>query len=197
MDWKDLQTLIYDINICPSASFNANVGEARVYGVESNVDYKVNESWSLQASGSYTDSHLISSHYATFEANVGERLPYVPYFSYSANARYEHPLSARMNGYAQFDIAHKGDMWDDLHVVGSNGLPRMLQPAYTLMNVRLGVQPADSQRWLAELYVTNLTNKNAIIYTNTGNFDLRQTTNEPRVYGLRLSYRFVKVSGGE
>jgi outer membrane receptor protein involved in Fe transport len=197
MDWKDLQTLIYDINICPSASFNANVGEARVYGVESNVDYRVNESWSLQASGSYTDSHLISSHYVTFEANVGERLPYVPYFSYSANARYEHPLSARMNGYAQFDIAHKGDMWDDLHVVGSNGLPRMLQPAYTLMNVRLGVQPADSQRWLAELYVTNLTNKNAIIYTNTGNFDLRQTTNEPRVYGLRLSYRFVKVSGGE
>jgi outer membrane receptor protein involved in Fe transport len=50
--------------------------------------------------------------------------------------------------------------------------------------------------WLAELYVTNLANKNAIVYTNTGNFDLRQTVNEPRVYGLRLSYRFGKVSSG-
>ncbi len=33
---------------------------------------------------------------------------------------------------------------------------------------------------------------NAIMYTNTGNFDLRQTTNEPRVYGLRVNYRFGK-----
>ena len=28
--------------------------------------------------------------------------------------------------------------------------------------------------------MTNLADKNAIIYTNTGNFDLRQTINEPR-----------------
>lgn len=195
MDWKDLQTLIYDINICPSSSFNANVGEARIYGVESNVDYKVDENWSLQASTSYTDSHLISSTYATFEPNVGERLPYVPYFSYSANVRYERPLNGRTNGYAQFDVAHKGDMWDDLHVVGSNGFPRMLQPAYSIMNLRFGMSPPDG-RWLAELYVTNLANKNAILYTNTGNFDLRQTTNEPRVYGLRLSYRFGKGAVG-
>jgi hypothetical protein len=27
-------------------------------------------------------------------------------------------------------------------------------------------------------------------YTNEGNFDLRQTVNEPRVFGARLSYRF-------
>ena len=26
----------------------------------------------------------------------------------------------------------------------------------------------------------------AITYTNTGNFDLRATTNEPRVFGLRV-----------
>jgi outer membrane receptor protein involved in Fe transport len=123
-------------------------------------------------------------------------LPYVPYFNYSANVRYERPMSTRVNGYAQFDIAHKGDMWDDLHVVGSNGLPRMLQPAYSLMNLRLGMSPPGGA-WLAEFYVTNLANKNAILYTNTGNFDLRQTVNEPRVYGLRLSYRFGKGSGGE
>ena len=196
MNWRDLQTIIYDINICPSASFYANVGQARVYGAESNVDYKVNENWSLQASASYTDSHLISSTYATFEGNVGERLPFVPYFNYSGNLRYQHPLSANLNGYAQFDVAHKGDMWDDLHVVGSNGFPRMLQPAYTLLNLRFGLNPAGGH-WLAEIYVPNLTDKNAIIYTNTGNFDLRQTTNEPRVIGLRLNYRFGKETNSE
>jgi outer membrane receptor protein involved in Fe transport len=45
------------------------------------------------------------------------------------------------------------------------------------------------------LYITNLANKNAVIYTNEGNFDLRQKVNEPRVFGVRLSYRFGKLSG--
>jgi iron complex outermembrane recepter protein len=192
MNWKDLQTLIYDIDICPTSSFNANVGNARIYGVESNVDYRITDNWTVQGSVSYTDSHLIESTYATFEQNVGERLPYVAYFNWSGNLRYQRALSAEVHWFGQFDIAHKGDMWNDLHVEGSNGFPRMLQPEYTLMNLRFGVS-SDSGHWLAELYCTNLTDKNAIIYTNTGNFDLRQTTNEPRAYGLRLSYRFGKA----
>jgi outer membrane receptor protein involved in Fe transport len=195
MNWKDLQTSIYDANICPPSSFVANVGQARVYGVESNVDYKLNSNWSLQAAASYTDSHLISSHYTAFQPNVGERLPFVPYFSYSANVRYEQPLGVRFKGYAQLDLAHKGDMWNDLHVAGTNGLPRVLQPDYTLLNVRFGLNAPGSQ-WLAELYVTNLTNKTAILYTNPGNFDVRHTINEPRVYGVRLNYRFGKAAGG-
>jgi outer membrane receptor protein involved in Fe transport len=195
MEWKDLQTLIYDFSVCPPSPFNANVGDARVYGAESNIDWKLSESWSLQASAAYTDAHLISSKYLAFEGNVGERLPYVPYFNYSANVRYEHALGARLRGYAQFDLAHKGDMWNDLHVEGLNGFPRMLQPAYTIMNLRFGLNPAGDP-WLAELYITNLTDKNAIIYTNTGNWDLRQTVSEPRAIGVRLSYRFGKVYTG-
>jgi outer membrane receptor protein involved in Fe transport len=61
------------------------------------------------------------------------------------------------------------------------------------MNLRFGLNPG-SERWLAEFFITNLTDKNAIVYTNTGNFDLRYTTNEPRVFGLRLNYRWGKGS---
>jgi hypothetical protein len=39
-------------------------------------------------------------------------------------------------------------------------------------------------------------NKEAVIFTNEGNFDLRQTVNEPRVFGVRLSYRFGKANAG-
>jgi iron complex outermembrane receptor protein len=196
MNWKQLQTIIYDVNICPSSSFYVNVGQARIYGVESNVDYKVNENWSMQAAGSYTDSHLISSPYTTFEPNVGERLPYVPYFSWSWNLRYEHPLTTGLRGYAQIDMAHKGDMWNDLHVAGSNGFPRILQPGYSIANLRLGLNP-EGGHWLTEFYITNLTDKNAIVFSNTGNFDLRQTTNEPRVFGMRLNYRFGKETNSQ
>lgn len=196
MNWKDLQTLIYDVDICAPSSFNVNVGDARIYGAESNVDLKLGEHWSMQAAASYTDSHLISSPYATFQGNVGERLPFVPYFSYSWNVRFQQPLGERLTGYAQFDIAHKGDMWNDLHITGSNGFGRINQPGYSIMNLRVGLNPAGGH-WLAELYVRNLADKNAIIYSNTGNFDLRETTNEPRVIGLRVNYRFGKETVAE
>jgi outer membrane receptor protein involved in Fe transport len=196
MHWKQLQTIIYDVDICAPSSFYVNVGNARIYGVESNINYKISDNWSLQAAGSYTDSRLVSTEYTTFQANVGERLPFVPYFSWSWNLRYEHPLIAGLRGYAQVDMAHKGDMWDDLHVGGSNGFPRLLQPDYSILNLRFGLNP-EGGHWLTEFYVTNLTDKNAIVYTNTGNFDLRETTNEPRVIGMRLNYRFGKETNSE
>jgi outer membrane receptor protein involved in Fe transport len=196
MDWKDLQALIYNALICPTASYNINVGDARIYGVESNIDYRPDDHWSWQASANYTDGHVISTVDPNYQTFVGERLPFSPYFNWSWNVRYEHPLADRLRGYFQFDMTHKGDMYNGLNPNDANtGLPRILQPAYTLMNLRLGLTPP-GDRWLAEFYITNLTDKNAIVYSNTGNFDLRLTTNEPRVFGLRLSYRFGKGAVG-
>ncbi|MBV8909853.1 MAG: TonB-dependent receptor, partial [Gammaproteobacteria bacterium] len=196
MNWKQLQALIYDPTVCPSSSFNINVGEARIYGAETNVDWHINQSWVLQAAGNYTDAHVISASTPTQQPFVGERLPFAPYFNWSWNLRYEHPLAAELRGYFQFDMAHKGDMWNALNPNDHNlGIPRILQPPYTLMNLRLGLNPL-SDKWLVELYITNLTDKNAIVYSNTGNFDVRLTTNEPRVYGLRVNYRWGKTSGG-
>ena len=196
MNWKELQTLIYNAATCAPSSFGVNIGDARIQGVESNVDYKLNDHWSMQAAGSYTDSHIVSSPYPAFQANVGERLPFVGYFNWSWNLRYQLHLREGLLGYAQLDMAHKGDMWNDVRVEGSNGFPRILQPGYTVANLRVGLNPPDS-RWLAELYVTNVADTNAIVYSNTFNFDLRETTNEPRVVGLRLNYRFGKISGTE
>jgi iron complex outermembrane recepter protein len=197
MEWKQLQALIYDANVCPSSSYNINVGDARIYGMESNIDYKVNSNWSLQVSADYTDARVTSPADANYDAYVNERLPFAPYFSWSWNARYEHPLGGSLRGYAQFDMAHKGDMWNGLNPEDKNtGLPRLLQPDYTISNLRLGLTP-DGGHWLAEFYITNLADKNAIIYSNTGNFDLRETTNEPRVFGVRLNYRFGKEANSE
>jgi len=196
MDWKDLQALIYNALVCPSASYNINVGDARIYGVESNLAYQVNENLSLQASINYTDGHVTSTVNPNYQDYVGERLPFSPYFNWSWNLRYEHPLADNLRGYFQFDMAHKGDMYNGLNPNDVNtGLPRVLQPAYTIMNLRLGLNPINDH-WLAEFYITNLADKNAIVYSNTGNFDLRLTTNEPRVFGVRLSYRFGKGGVG-
>jgi iron complex outermembrane recepter protein len=193
MDWTGYQTPVFDLAICPT-TFNANLGNAHIYGAESNIDYRITDGLSVQASANYNDSRLVSNTYENPDYVVvpGERLPYVPYFSYSANVRYEKSLSAAFKAYTQYDIAHKGDMWSDLRVVNTNGFGRTLQPAYGISNVRFGLQ-APNDHWTAEAYITNLFDKDAVIFTNTGNYDHRQTTNLPRVYGLRLQYRWGKL----
>jgi iron complex outermembrane receptor protein len=197
MPWKNLQTLLFDPGYCPSSSFNVNVGDARIYGMESEVKYQASAFLSMGLSASYNDSRVVSAIPGITVVNPGERLPYVPYFNWSGNVRYEAPIKDALHGYVQYDAAHKGDMWNDLQTSGFNGLPRVLQPGYSIMNLRFGLNQTDAH-WSTELYVTNLLNKAAVIYTNEGNFDLRQTVNEPRVFGVRLSYRFgAKQDQGE
>lgn len=197
MPWKNYQALLFDPGVCASNSFNANIGDARVYGMESNVKYQASTFLSMELSASYNDSRITSNSFSNqyFQVNPGERLPYVPYFDWSGNLRYDRPVQDALHWYGQYDVEHKGDMFNTLQENGSNGLPYVLQPGYTLMNIRFGLEQLD-EHWTAELYITNLTNKNAVIYTNEGNFDLRQTVNEPRVFGMRLSYRFGKAAAG-
>jgi outer membrane receptor protein involved in Fe transport len=197
MPWKNYQSLIFDPALCPSASFDANIGDARVYGMESDVKYQPNSRLSMEYSASYNDARMKTDTYynSNFQVIPGERLPYDPYFSWSGNIRYEAPIEDALHGYVQYDVEHKGDMWNNLQANGSNGLPRVLQPGYSIMNLRFGFNQVD-EHWTTELYITNLLNKEAVIYTNEGNFDLRQTVNEPRVFGVRMSYRFGKTTGG-
>jgi hypothetical protein len=60
-------------------------------------------------------------------------------------------------------------MWNTLQANGSNGLPHVLQPGYSVMNLRFGLNQTDAH-WMSELYITNLLNKDAVIYTNEGSF---------------------------
>ena len=196
MPWKDFQAPIFDESICPT-TFNANFGDARVYGAESNIAIQIAEGLTFEASGNYNDSRLTTvkpdfTGVLTDMIIPDERLPFVPYLSYSANVRYERSLAEELKGYIQYDIAHKGDMWSDLRALsnpalGKLGTSRVLQPEYNISNIRLGIERAS---WTLEAYISNLWNTNAVIYVNTGNYDDRQTTNEPRVFGLRASYKW-------
>ena len=93
MDWKDLQALIYNALVCSTSSYNINVGQARIYGAESNIDYRLTDNLTLQASVNYTQASVTSTVTPDYQTYVGERLPFAPYFSWSWNARYEHPLA--------------------------------------------------------------------------------------------------------
>ncbi|HUN72086.1 MAG TPA: TonB-dependent receptor [Steroidobacteraceae bacterium] len=199
MRWDGYQAPIFDDSICPT-TFNANFGTARIYGAETNFAYRIAEGLTVEANANYNDSRLVSvkpdfSGVLTQMIVPNETLPFVPYFSYSANARYERALGGALSGFIEYDISHKGDRWSDLRALsnpelGSRaGSARVLEPEYNIEDVRLGVESPDGA-WSLEGYITNLLNTDAVILVNTGNYDRRETTNEPRVIGVHVSYNF-------
>jgi iron complex outermembrane recepter protein len=183
-EWKDFQTAVFDLAVSPN-TFYANIGDARIIGMETSVEARPTERLSLSFSGSYNDSQIISNRFANpdFPVLARERLPSVPYLKYSATVRYQWPMFANQ-AFVQLDGSHTGSMWSNLNVN-----TRRLQPAYNLSSFRLGLEQ-EGGRWSAEAYVSNLTNKHAVIFYNPYLYDSRSTTNAPRAFGLRLSYRF-------
>ncbi len=143
MPWKNYQTAVFDLAIDP-VTFNANIGNARIYGVESNIEYRPIHGLTLSLAGNYNDSVMTSNAYDNpeFVVTSGQRLPFVPYFKGSASARYEMDHWDRASTpTAQFDISYTGDMWSDLNTSTLERRPAVsLQPAYTLSNIALGLQ---------------------------------------------------------
>ncbi len=184
-DWKDFQTAVYDLSIAPF-TFYANIGDARVIGMETSFEARPTERLSFSLSGSYNDSQIVSNVFSNpnFPVYAHQRLPSVPYLKASATIRYEWPVFSGNKAYVQFDESHTGSMQSSL-----NANSRKLQPQYNIGSLRLGLEQADGH-WGAEAYVSNITNKHAVIFYNPYLYDSRFTTNAPRAIGLRLKYRF-------
>lgn len=147
MSWKNYQT---EVSIPgPPFGFQANVGDARIAGVESTVEWVLIDGLHLSFSGNYDDARLRSDTYdsPTFMVLPGERLSEAPLFNSSAVARYERQISNE-RAYVQIDVEHKGSKWNALQTGA-----RILQPQYSLINLRIGLGD-DPGAWRAEGYIT-------------------------------------------
>ena len=192
MEWRGYQVSV-PIPTAPYA-FNANIGDARIRGLESSIEVRPMEGLDLSATVNYNDARLKSNSFQSpsFFALPGERLPEAPLLNFNAIARYERHVAQSLLAFAQTDIAHKSSMWNDGRVD-----VRILQPAYTLANMRFGVSdPLGS--WRAEAYVTNVANKRAVIYSDITGYAYfpghsnPEVAAPPRTFGLHLSYHWGK-----
>jgi hypothetical protein len=64
---------------------------------------------------------------------------------------------------------------------------RFEDPAYTPYDASFGVA---KDAWSAHVYVENLSNSNASVFTNTDQFIVAQTVLRPRVIGAAFGYKF-------
>jgi iron complex outermembrane receptor protein len=186
MHWNDYQ--IATSLPFPPFGFRANVGDVRIYGLESSIQARPLAGLQLSFTGNYNDSKLQSNEYqsAYYVVKPGERLPEAPYFNFTAASRYDKAIASALAAFVQVDVGHKGDMWNNL-----NQNDRTLQPAYTIANLRFGLERPDG-RWQVEAYISNLRDTRAVVFADYSSWFPQDVPTPPRVFGLRLKYRWGK-----
>lgn len=190
-----------------------NIGESETYGAEVEIDWRALEGLDLGLRYAYThaeftdyflpsagastraESALAGGPFDGLSASAtGKRVPRVPEHQLVTLARYEWNVGASGNrlwvgGDVQYVTKRYIDPYNNMYL-----------PDYTLANAQLGFE-ADA--WSLQFYVDNVFDDDKIKSAGTnsgfGFFDLRTNdlpriaalhAPDPRMYGIRVAYRF-------
>ncbi len=117
-----------------------------------------------------------------------------PPIQFSLRARYEWAIDS-YDAFVQFGATHSGHSFTESGsnpslaaggAVNTTAL-RFENPAYTTYDASVGVS---KDAWNAHVFIQNLSNSNASVFSNSGQFVVAQTVLRPRVIGLKIGYKF-------
>ncbi len=188
IDWDNFQTTLYDLLTVPF-EFRRNVKGSQVGGVEVDLEARLGQYWRLNGGLAYNTAEL-EGDFATIAreerfvyAEDGRRLAHVPEWSWTLGLRYERPLSGERQVYGHAAWSFTDERWN-LLARQSEQAP-VVMDAYSLLQLRAGMWFGT---WGAELWVTNVTDERAEIFQNSGYYDPRVTTVQPRTIGVRFTF---------
>jgi outer membrane receptor protein involved in Fe transport len=190
-----------------------NAGRAEITGIESDVQWAVNDQLTLTAAATYLNAELKTNSCQfvnpQFDCSIpgppaseggdpqenftlapaGTRLPVSPELKLNAIARYEFKAGT-FDAHAQGAVVYQSDAIpalavDDAQIIGK-------QPAYTTADLSFGLA---SGNWTAELFVENVTDElgEATRYTPCSPSICASAlvvTVRPRTFGLKFGQRF-------
>ncbi len=164
-DWKDFQFTFLGPQSIPII---ANAGQARIWGLESDVFWKATDNLTINGSAAYTDATLAKQYckdprtYKSCENTIlaprGQELPITPHFKANATARYDFmvdPFDAHLQG----SIVYNGSSWNDLRTFERSVTGQ--DPAYTVVNLSAGI---NKDNWSLELTLDNAFDERAQLY---------------------------------
>ena len=181
-NYKDLQAVVPS----PTGSFLVdNVGEVDSWGLESSIQWLINENLDVYASGAWTDSEVTEAQALCggLDDCEGNSLPGVPDFSWSLVADAHFPASADQ-WVARAELFGQSDVNG-----GLQALPESEIDAYAEVALRAGYRSDNG--WSAIAYVENLTDEeyHFVAIPGAGILPARFLgTSRPRTAGIRLSW---------
>jgi hypothetical protein len=186
LDWEDVQLFLVVNNF----GINGNGGTAASKGIELAASVFPTSGLSLSLNGAYTNAELTQDTDPVVGGKDGDRLPYVPEWSFGLNADYEWNVKGRARAYVGGSLGYTGERTVQFNVRAANGDIRQAD-AYTTLNLRTGCYFG---RWSVEVYGKNLTNEMGITSINAAgplpNGALGLGLIRPRTIGVSVSTRF-------
>ena len=182
LQWINLQQAIY----LPTCGYydTVNIGDAKSYGGELEIRYKVAglEGLVLGLNGGVNHATLTSSN-NLLSAQPGQHVLYTPEWTADAAIDYSHAVGRIARAFVSMDYDYTGPS-NGSYLVGN---PNYSNPGYGVMNLTIGV---DSGEWEFALYARNLLNNHTIIQSPTINALVEGYAVQPLTAGLRVSKRF-------
>ena len=173
----------------------ANGADARIKGLEAELQALLAQEWTLGANVAYTDATFTASSTITGYPE-GYNVPDIPKFTASATLRWKHPLTGDLSLLGALEADYVGTRTDapygeTITLLNINQYLIHL-PSYAFANLRFGVA---GSKWTAMAYVNNITNERALLDPQPQidlqmNAYVRYLTNRPITAGLDLSYKF-------
>ena len=167
MDWTDIQVLRRAI--APGGlqfAYRGNGGAAEVTGLEFEVQAYPSDNLQLGATLGYTEAELTEDLPVATDGLDGDRLPYVPEYSFSLNGRYQFPAFTSFGGtgFVGGDLSFQDDQVNRLRPTD----PTYRQiDSYSVLNLRVGVE---GEQWSAIVGVNNVFDEDeTTAYTFNGN----------------------------
>ena len=186
LDWEDVQ-LFVNIN---GYGVNTNGGTAKSKGIEFAAGYYPREGLRVGFNGAYTDAYLTEDTPASVGGSNGDPLPFVPEWSFGADADYEWALDSEKTAYVGGNLSYIGDRPASFDNVDSNGAVRDAE-SYTTLGLRAGIE---TDKWSVELYGKNVTDEMGITSIGAGDEGVTGRVNlgviRPRTFGVNVGVRF-------
>jgi iron complex outermembrane recepter protein len=202
-DWSNFQFSYLGQN---SLTIITNAGQARIDGLETDVEFAATQSLTLTGGFSLLDAKLTQTFCgdpticgapgfdpSTYEqyATSGTRLPVTPRFKGNLTARYSFPVGS-YKGDVQGSAVYVGERTTDLRTLAANALGDM--PSYTVFDFSVGVE---MNSFHYSLYLNNAFDKRAVLdrYAECdvllcGAIAKYDVPNQPRTIGVKFGQKF-------
>jgi len=198
--WEDFQFSILGANGLTEIK---NAANADIYGIETDIVWRLTDDWTLSGGGAYTHAELTDNYCGFTDAQgnpitqcpaplapSGTALPVTPELKANLTLRYDFVL-ADMDGFMQGSWVGQSSSYSDLRIAERAILGD--QDGWQTFDFALGLKPGD---WNLQVYFNNLFDERAVLSRSTQCAEsvcggaVYVTTNQPRTIGLKVGRKF-------
>lgn len=180
IEWSRIQVDV-PLKTC-GFDFTDNFGQARSYGLESEVQWRVSQALTLGTSGQYNHDTFTQA-VPGLGVNPGDPVPGSPKWSLNLTADYEMPITESIAGFIRGNWQFTGNS----HGTFVRTNQDYDRPTYNLAGASIG---ANFDTWDLSLFVKNLFDTNKIIQSPEDNFVPEGYTPTPRIIGVEANAHF-------